>query len=249
MRNRARAAADAGRAAIAGARRSGFQAALLRRPARARRRLSSGHRLGLAGRSLRRRVAEGVSGRRGRGVGRRSRDSCPISTKPASDRSARCSTPSRRSQRAAASPRRGAWLKCCGSGSSFEPGRTAAAQRPRRRRTGAGIRLATIKRQGGYMAQDDLKKPGSILGDITPKTSDRNTDDEASALPADEDIDVDGRRLATWQQPSLRLARRDGGRDGRHRHRGRWHPQFPSGHGRDGWRHRQPAGIEPELER
>lgn len=38
------------------------------------------------------------------------------------------------------------------------------------------------------MAQDDLKKVGSILGDIMPKKSDHRSDDESSALPADEDI-------------------------------------------------------------
>ena len=70
-------AADAGRAAIAGARRSRLQAALLRRPARARRRLPPGHRLGLAGRPVRRRVAEGLSRTtRGRAP-RRSRASSP----------------------------------------------------------------------------------------------------------------------------------------------------------------------------
>ena len=40
------------------------------------------------------------------------------------------------------------------------------------------------------MAQEELKKAGSILGDIMPKKSDSDQGggDEASALPADEDI-------------------------------------------------------------
>ena len=46
LRRRARAAADAGRPALARAGRSRLQAAVLRRPARARRRLSPGHGLG-----------------------------------------------------------------------------------------------------------------------------------------------------------------------------------------------------------
>ena len=57
---------------IARAGRSRLQAALLRRPARPRRRLPPGHGLGLAGRSVRRRVAEGVSRTtRGRAPGAR----------------------------------------------------------------------------------------------------------------------------------------------------------------------------------
>ena len=52
-----RPAADAVRAAIAGARSSRLQAALRRRPARARRRLPPGHRVGVADRPVRRRVA------------------------------------------------------------------------------------------------------------------------------------------------------------------------------------------------
>ena len=66
------------------------------------------------------------------GRGRPSRGSSSISTKRASDRSAKCSTPSRRSRRAAASRRRGAWLRCCASGSSSERGRTVVPRRPRR---------------------------------------------------------------------------------------------------------------------
>ena len=54
---RARAAADAGRPALARARASRLQAELLRRPARARRRLPPGHGLGLADRPVRRRLA------------------------------------------------------------------------------------------------------------------------------------------------------------------------------------------------
>ena len=38
------------------------------------------------------------------------------------------------------------------------------------------------------MAQDNLKKAGSILGDIMPKQRDHIRDDQSPALPADEDI-------------------------------------------------------------
>ena len=51
-------AADAGRPALARAGQSRLQAEVLRRPARPRRRLSSGHRLGLADRPVRRRLAQ-----------------------------------------------------------------------------------------------------------------------------------------------------------------------------------------------
>ena len=112
MRTVERAAADAGRPAVAGARRSRLQAALLRRPAHARRGVPPGHRVGLARRPVRRRVAEGVSRRRRGRAPARSKGSSRTSTTRASDRSARSSTPSRRSRRAAASLRRGASPKC-----------------------------------------------------------------------------------------------------------------------------------------
>ena len=38
------------------------------------------------------------------------------------------------------------------------------------------------------MAEKDLKKAGSILGDIMPTQSDHDSDDESSARPDDEDI-------------------------------------------------------------
>ena len=91
----------------------GLQAALLRRPARARRGLSPGHGLGLADRPVHRRLAASPSRRRRgrarlpgrvRAASRRGR---------ASARSARSSTPSRRSRRAAASRRPGASPRCC----------------------------------------------------------------------------------------------------------------------------------------
>ena len=64
---RASAAADAGRPALARARHPDYKAQILRRPALARRRLSPGNGVGLADRSVRRRVAEAASGRpRGR---------------------------------------------------------------------------------------------------------------------------------------------------------------------------------------
>ena len=90
-----------------------LQGALLRRSARARRRVPPGHGLGVAGRSVRRCVAEGLSGRRRRRAAGARRVRRRISTRRASDRSARSSTPSRRSRRAAASRRRGASPKCC----------------------------------------------------------------------------------------------------------------------------------------
>ena len=62
----ARTAGDAVWPALAGARAPRLQAALRRRSARARRRLSPGHGVGLAGRSVRRRLAQGSS-RRHRG--------------------------------------------------------------------------------------------------------------------------------------------------------------------------------------
>ena len=73
-----------------------YKATVLRRPARARRRLSPGHRLGLADRAVHRCLAEGASGRRAGarrlldGFDRTSR------AKPASARSAKSSTPRRR---------------------------------------------------------------------------------------------------------------------------------------------------------
>ena len=60
----ARAAADAGRAALAGAGRARLQVALFRRFARPRRRLSPGHGVGLADRPVHRCLAQGPSGRK-----------------------------------------------------------------------------------------------------------------------------------------------------------------------------------------
>jgi hypothetical protein len=107
----ARAAADAGRPALARAGPPGLQAEVLRRPALARRRLSPGHGLGLADRAVRRRLAEGAPRRPAPGSGRARclEGFARTWTRPASARSARSSTPSRRSRRAAASPRPGAW--------------------------------------------------------------------------------------------------------------------------------------------
>ena len=110
------AAADAGGLAVAGARASRLQAAVLRRPAVARRRLSPGHGLGLADRPVHRCLAEGASRRQSRGPPIPRRVSRPTSARRASARSARSSTPSRRSRRAAASPRPGAWPRCCAAG-------------------------------------------------------------------------------------------------------------------------------------
>ena len=72
-----RQAADAGRAALAGARQPRLQAALLRRPAHARRRLSPGHGVELAHRPVRRRLAARASRRarrRARAARRASRE-------------------------------------------------------------------------------------------------------------------------------------------------------------------------------
>ena len=95
-----------------------LQAALRRRPARARRRLSPGHGLGLADRPVHRRLAAACIPTTGPAPAR-----CldgfvaPPRARPASARSARSSTPRRRSRRAAASPRPGAWPRCCAPGS------------------------------------------------------------------------------------------------------------------------------------
>ena len=95
-----------------------YKAQLLRRSAHARRRLSPGHGVGLAGRPVRRRLAEGLSRTTSTARAARSTASCRTSTRRASDRSARSSTPRRRSRRAAASRRRGASPRCCARGSS-----------------------------------------------------------------------------------------------------------------------------------
>ena len=128
-----RAAADAGRPAVARARPSRLQAALLRRPARPRRGLSPGDGLGLADRAVRRRLAARSIPTTAPAPAGSSRASAPISTRRASARSARSSTPSRRSRPAAASPRPGASPRCSAAGSrrpsrrgDGEPGRPAA---------------------------------------------------------------------------------------------------------------------------
>ena len=115
----------------------GLQAALFRRSARARRRLSPGHGVGLADRPVHRRLAQDPSRRHARRarLPRRLRAASRRSRRSA--RSARSSTPSRRSRRAAASRRPGASPKCCaaapqdGAGNSGgnEPGPSPAAGR------------------------------------------------------------------------------------------------------------------------
>ena len=105
-----------------------YKPQLRRRPARARRRLPPGDGLGLADRPLRRRLAAGPSRTTAAGAHASCTASCRTWARRASARSARSSTPSRRSRRAAASPRRGASPRCCGPGSPPRP-------RPRRRRS------------------------------------------------------------------------------------------------------------------
>ncbi len=112
---RAEPPADAGRPALAGARPSRLQGQVLRRPAVARRRLPSGHGLGLADRPVRRRVAEAAP-RGPRGSAR-----APRWLRGAPDRGVRrlhqrdLRRRRRRTPRAAASRRRGASRKCSGS--------------------------------------------------------------------------------------------------------------------------------------
>ena len=104
---------DAGRAALAGARRAGLQAALFRRSAGARRGLPPGTVWAwLIGPFIDAWLED--PSRRQAGRARLSRPgSRRISARPASARSARFSTPSRRSRRAAASRRPGASPRCC----------------------------------------------------------------------------------------------------------------------------------------
>ena len=75
-----------------------YKATLRRRPALARRRLSPGHGLGVADRSVRRRLAERVSRRPGAARGFSKGSVAPPERTPASARSARSSTPRRPSR-------------------------------------------------------------------------------------------------------------------------------------------------------
>ena len=111
-RRRVRATADAVRSANARPGSSRLQGAVLRRPARARRRLSPGHGLGLAHRAVHRCLAARAPGppRSGAGVPRRA--STRIWTTPASAASARSSTPPRLMRPGAASRRPGASPRC-----------------------------------------------------------------------------------------------------------------------------------------
>ncbi len=128
--------ADAGRPALAGAGLAGLQGEVLRRPALARRRLSSGHRLGLADRAVRRRLAEAAPATTAPARVGCSTGSRRISTRRASARSARSSTPTRRTLHAGASRRRGASPRC--SGSSRRRRRPAMRHR---------VRARTVSRQ------------------------------------------------------------------------------------------------------
>ena len=125
------AAADSGRPPLARARPPRLQAAILRRPASARCRLSPGHGLGLADRPLHRRLAA-----------RSIRTTAPA---PAASSTASRSTSSEacvgsiseifdaepRSRRAAASPRPGASPKCCDAGSKLHPASAPGRRRER----------------------------------------------------------------------------------------------------------------------
>ncbi len=91
---------------------SGLQSAIFRRPPRPRCRLSPGHRLGLAHRPVHRCLAQ-VHPEDRAGARSFSTGSSRIWTKAASARSAKSSMRNRRSRRAAASPRPGAWPKSC----------------------------------------------------------------------------------------------------------------------------------------
>ena len=112
LERRPGAAADTGRPAVARAGTPGLQVALLWRPALARRGLSPGNGLGLAGRAVRGCLAEGVPGRPAGARQALSGFEAHLG-ELAWARSARSSTPSRRTPHAAASPRPGAWPRCC----------------------------------------------------------------------------------------------------------------------------------------
>ena len=93
-----------------------LQGALRRRSAGARRRLPSGHRLGLAHRPVHRRLAARPSGRQARRPRAAARLPRHTSATPVSARSAKSSTPRSPARREAAWRRRGAWRRCCGAG-------------------------------------------------------------------------------------------------------------------------------------
>ena len=93
-----------------------YKPTLSRRSPDARRRLPSGHGVGVAHRSLHRRVAQGAPGRPRGGRAAFSTASCRIWTRPASARSARSSTPTSPTRRGAASRRRGASRRSCAAG-------------------------------------------------------------------------------------------------------------------------------------
>ena len=95
---------------------SRLQAKLRRRSAHARWRLPSGHGLGLADRPVHRRLDRTRIPTAARRRAGSSPASCRTSTKRASGRSARSSTPRSPTRRAVASRRRGASPKCCAAG-------------------------------------------------------------------------------------------------------------------------------------
>jgi hypothetical protein len=59
------------------------------------------------------------------------------------------------------------------------------------------------------MAQDDLKKAGSVLGDIMPKHSDHPGANEPSALPAEEEEDITSMEGGSQQGSSHHAGSRD----------------------------------------
>ena len=141
---------DAARPALALAGSPGLQGELPRRPADAGLRVPPGHGVGLADRARSSTRGSRCIPTTAWGRGGSSRDSCPIWTRRASARSARCSTPWSRSRPAAASPRRGAWPKSCAPGSPpAEPG-DRAPRRPMRLARSSGILLHPTSLPGRF---------------------------------------------------------------------------------------------------
>ena len=124
-----RKAAHAVRTALARAGRARLQEPILRRSSRARRRVPSGNRLGMADRTVGRRVAQTAPQRPCRRSRVFSTAASRRSTTSASARSPRSSTPKLRSRPEAASRKPGAWRRCCGVGQRRRPWRPRLSRR------------------------------------------------------------------------------------------------------------------------
>ncbi len=178
MQRRARSPADAGRAALARARRRRLQVALLRRPARARRRLPPGHGLGLARRPVRRRMAQGLPRRSG-GRAPHARRIHPASRRRR-DRIDQRSVRRGRAVHAARLYRAGVERRGSAAcvGETFTAGARGSGRTvcecgspvvnlPVMSSVVAGTSLAIVLGQEGTMAKDKIQS--GILGDINPK--------------------------------------------------------------------------------